>query len=156
MLASFGPATACIVSSTSPRGHIWVIDSSCSHHMAPIYKNFSSHSAYPVPHPVVLADGSTIDSVGEGTVALTSIINGNKLHIVLQWVLHVFILKNSHIPMASTAHASGRVTLDLMHKHLGHPNYATLHRMINKGLVKGVIVHDPKGNPTSVCDACMR
>ncbi len=206
MLASFGPATACIVSSTSPRGHNWVIDSGCSHHMTPIYENFSSYSAYPVPHPVVLADGLTIDSVGEGTVALTSIINGNKLHIVLQWVVHVPILKNSllsvkaanhmrkklvfndgscfvvnkpsgqviaksigggnlfnlhlapHIPMTSTAHTSGRVTLDLMHKHLGHLNYATLCCMINKGLVKGVVVccrwdnnplHDSSLEPSS-------
>src|SRR5258708_20244414 len=49
----------------------------------------------------------------------------------------------------------GGFTLDLMHKCLGHPNYATLCRMINKGLVKGVVVHDPNGNPTDVCDACM-
>src|SRR5258708_14093740 len=102
MLASFGPATACIASSTSPRGCNWVIDSGCSHHMTPIFENFSSYSAYPVPHPVVLADNSMIDSVGEGSVALTSIINRKKLGVILQWVLHVPILKNSPLSVKAT------------------------------------------------------
>ncbi len=203
MLALFGSATACIASSAFPRGCNWVIDSGCSHHMTPIFRNFSSYSAYPVPHPVMLVDNLMIDSVGEGSVVLTSIVNRKKLCITLQQVLHVPILKNSllsvkaanhmqkklvfddgscfivdklsgqvmaksvgggnlfnlhlapHAPMASTAHASRWINLDLMHKHLGHPNYATLHRMIKKGLVKGVVVHDPNGSPASVCDACM-
>ncbi len=41
------------------------------------------------------------------------------------------------IPMASTAHASARIPLNILHNHLGHPSPSTLQQMLCKGLIKG-------------------
>ncbi len=58
--------------------------------------------------------------------------------------------------MASTAHIPAQITLDVLHKHLGHPSTSTLWWMIQKGLVEGVVIQDVKSLPDPVCDACIR
>ena len=53
-----------------------------------------------------------IDSVGEGSVALTSIVNGKKLGVILQWVLHVPILKNSLLSIKAANHMRKKLVFD--------------------------------------------
>ena len=56
----------------------------------------------------------------------------------------------------STAHMPAWLTLDVLHKRLGHPGLTTLQRMIQKGLVKGIDVRDIEKLPNHVCDACIK
>ena len=58
-------------------------------------------------------------------------------------------------PVASIAHSPARMTLDLIHKRLGHPSASTLNNMVKKGLVTGVTVHDLESTQGFVCDACI-
>ena len=58
--------------------------------------------------------------------------------------------------MASTAHLQDGITLDILHKRLGHPNLSTLQQMIRKGLVKGINVQDVGSNTSLVCNACIK
>ena len=60
------------------------------------------------------------------------------------------------VPMASTAHIPVQITLNLLHKCLGHPSATTLWWMIWKGLVGGVAVWEIELLPDPVCDACIR
>ena len=179
-----GHATAYVTSPELPQTRSWVIDSGCSHHMTPILDGYISYTHYSSPHSVHLANKSSIEALGEGTVKIVTIVAGEKHDIHLQRTLHVPVLANSLLsvktlnrrgysafflpkvcsiynpkgvaiakseqggslfklhtspcdphPMASTAHIPTQMTLDLLHKHLGHPSSATLQRMIWKGLV---------------------
>ena len=58
--------------------------------------------------------------------------------------------------MASTACIPAQITLNVLHKHLGHPSTSTLWRMIRKGLVEGVVIQDVELLPDPVCDTCIR
>ncbi len=45
-------------------------------------------------------------------------------------------------PMASTTHMPAQLTLNVLHKCLGHPGLAALQQMIWKGLLKGIDVQE--------------
>ena len=57
---------------------------------------------------------------------------------------------------ASIAHSPTCTTLNLIHKRLGHPSASTLHKMIKRGLVTGIMVHDLESMEGFVCDACIQ
>ena len=57
--------------------------------------------------------------------------------------------------LASIAHSPTCMTLDLIHKHLGHPSANTLKNMVKKGLVTGVMVHNLESTEGFICDACI-
>jgi transposase InsO family protein len=94
--ASIGGVAAAYVSPiSSPRCHAWVIDSGCSHHMTPLLHYFTSYHPYPTPRQIHLADKSSIQTLGEGTIALTTIANSKHVRIELKGALHVPALTNS-------------------------------------------------------------
>ena len=156
--------------------------------MTPISNDFVSYTAYASPRTVYLANKSTIDAIGEGTVRLFTIISGVKHEVHLQHMLLVPSLANSlfsvkmvnqlgfsalfrpygvlienpneaiiaeseeggslydlrivcqSVHMASIACTPDWLTLNVLHKHLGHPSISTLQQMIQKGLIKGANV----------------
>src|SRR5260221_6751009 len=55
-----------------------VIDSGCSHHMTLIQDGYCSYTHYPTPCSVHLANKSYIEALGEGTVKITTIVDGVK------------------------------------------------------------------------------
>ena len=75
MTQAFLGTTACIASPTIPRQYSWFVDSGCSHHMTPILDDFTSYTTFPMPHPIHLADKSTINAIGEGTLMICPIVN---------------------------------------------------------------------------------
>ena len=167
-------ASAYVVSLKLPWCYTWVIDSGCSHHMTPISDDYLSYAAYSSPRSVQLADKSSIDAIGEGTVKIVTIVNGVKHKIHLQHTLvpaltnsllsvktlncwgysalfrphTVFIVNPKEVVIGesekggnlydlhiihSTAHMPAWLTLDVLHKRLGHPGLTTLQQMIQKG-----------------------
>ena len=58
----------CLISSSNK----WVIDSGVIDHMTGNPKTFSSFQSHLAPSPVTIADGSTFNVVGSGTIKLTS------------------------------------------------------------------------------------
>ena len=55
----------------------WIIDSGCSNHFSPNKPDFVTYTPYTSPKNIRLGDASTTPSLGEGTVALTCIVNGS-------------------------------------------------------------------------------
>src|SRR5258708_16044499 len=90
-----GHATAYVTSPELPQTCSWVIDSGCSHHMTPILDGYISYTHYSSPHSVHLANKSSIEALGEGTVKIVSIVTGDKHDIHLQCTLHVPVLANT-------------------------------------------------------------
>src|SRR5258707_13130750 len=82
----------------------------------------------------------------EGTIIAKSEQGGNL------YSLHIL---HDPVPMASTAHIPAQMTLNLLHKHLGHPSASTLRRMIWKGLVEGAVIQNIESLSDPVCDACI-
>ena len=76
MTQVFLGTTACIASPTIPRQYSWFVDLGCSHHMTLILDDFTSYTTFPMPHPIHLADKSTIDAIGEGTLMICPVVNG--------------------------------------------------------------------------------
>ena len=54
----------------------WIIDSGCSNHFSPNKPDFVTYAPYTSPKNICLRDTSTT-LLGEGTVALTCIVNGS-------------------------------------------------------------------------------
>ena len=94
MTQAFLGMTTWIASPMIPRQYSWFVDSGCSHHMSPILDDFTSYTTFPMPHPIHLADKSTIDAIGEGMLMICPIVNGTVHHIKVEWVLHVPALAN--------------------------------------------------------------
>ena len=63
--------------------------------MTPISDDYLSYAANSSPQSVQLADKSSIDVIGEGTVKIVTIVNGVKCEIHLQHTLLVPALANS-------------------------------------------------------------
>src|SRR5260370_19311665 len=144
--------------------------------MTPISNNYVSYIPYPCTKSIWLADKSTIDAIGEGTVKIFTMVDHSKHEVHLQHMLLVPTLANSlfsvktmnclgysalfrpygvfiknpneitiaksepekggslydlcivcnAVPVASTAHTPAWLTIDILHKHLGHPSSSTL------------------------------
>ncbi len=62
--------------------------------MTPILNDYFSYTPFPIPHPIHLADKSTIHALGEGTLTICTIVEGIKHHIKVEQVLHVPALSN--------------------------------------------------------------
>ncbi len=63
--------------------------------MTLISDDYLSYTAYSSPQSVQLADKSSIDMIGDGTVKIVTIVNGVKHKILLQHTLLVPALANS-------------------------------------------------------------
>src|SRR5260370_21598127 len=63
--------------------------------MTPISNNYVSYIPYPSPQSVCLADKSTIDAIGEGTVKIFTMVDHTKHEVHLQHMLLVPTLANS-------------------------------------------------------------
>ena len=68
--------------------------------------------------------------------------------------LHTLREKPSTI-MASIAQKPAHLSLNLIHRRLGHPSIGVLQKMIKGGLVKGMVVQDLEESRDFVCDACL-
>lgn len=88
------------VGSAQDYNSAWIMDSGCSRHMTFARSAFVSYTALIKPIPVRLANGSEIQSVGEGTVSFDIAVGGKKRRIQLHEVLHVPQLAGSLISVS--------------------------------------------------------
>ena len=87
--------TAYIASDVSPKHHSWVMDSGCSHHMTPMHDSYISYSPYITLQTVQLANKFHINAVGEGTVLISTVVDGITCCIQVEDVIHAPELSNS-------------------------------------------------------------
>ena len=67
----------------------WIIDSGCSNHFSPNKPDFVTYTPYTSPKNIRLGDTSTTPSLGEGTVALTCIVNGSPITCYIHDIQYV-------------------------------------------------------------------
>src|SRR5260370_17899460 len=72
--------------------------------MTPISNNYMSYIPYPSPRSVCLANKSTINAIGEGTVKIFTMVNHAKHEVHLQHMLLVPTLANSLFSVKTVNH----------------------------------------------------
>lgn len=68
---------------------IWVIDSGCSRHMSYLRGAFDDYHLLQAPIAINIANGTTIQAIGEGSVRLKVARHGEIRNVLLRQVLHV-------------------------------------------------------------------
>ena len=86
-MATLTPTTY-IASNVSPRCHTWVMDSGCSHHMTPTCNNYISYNSYTNLQTVQLANKSHINAIREGTVLISTVVDGITRCIQVEDIIH--------------------------------------------------------------------
>ena len=76
---------------------IWVIDSGCSRHMSYLRDAFDDYHLLQTPIAINIANGTSIEAIGEGSVRLKVAIHGVMRNVMLRQVLHVPNLAGSLI-----------------------------------------------------------
>ena len=157
MTQAFLGMTAWIASPMIPRQYSWFMDSGCSHHMSLILDNFTSYTTFPTPHPIHLANKSTIDAIGEGMLMICPIVNGTIHHIKVERVLHVPALVNGLLSVRVLNRQGISVNLDSgVCTIYNHKNSAVLAQSKGNGNLCELHISHPEPTSASIAPLYVR